>query len=108
MHRSGVNPTDWKSRRGGSTGGASGAVDPPQVPGQDGAGVVDAIGAGVDGSLLGRRVWVWEAAFGRREGTAAESALVPARQVVPLPGLSLASVMGPPCCHEHGTAWGLG
>src|SRR5438132_8613030 len=45
VHRSGVNPTDWKSRRGGESGVA---VDPPQVPKQDGAGVVDAGGAGVE------------------------------------------------------------
>ena len=35
--RSGVNPTDWKSRAGRGPGKA---VDPPQIPGQDGAGVV--------------------------------------------------------------------
>ena len=51
VHRSGVNPTDWKSRRcSGSVGGGGGAVEPPQVPGQDGAGVVDAVGSG-DGSV---------------------------------------------------------
>ncbi len=32
IHRSGVNPTDWKSR----LGGGPAAVDPAQVPGQDG------------------------------------------------------------------------
>ena len=82
IHRSGVNPTDWKSRRGGRPGDA---VDPPQVPGQDGAGVVDAVGDGVDPALVGRRVWVWESAFRRPWGTSAESTLVPAGQVVTLP-----------------------
>lgn len=81
IHRSGVNPTDWKSRRG------SGPVDvdPPKVPGQDGAGVVDAVGQGAPAALLGLRVWVWEAAWQRPEGTAQEYALVPARQLVTLP-----------------------
>jgi D-arabinose 1-dehydrogenase-like Zn-dependent alcohol dehydrogenase len=45
MHRSGVNPTDWKSRQGGPT---ATPKDPPQVPNHDGAGVVDAIGEGVE------------------------------------------------------------
>ena len=58
VHRSGVNPTDWKSRRGGRAGVP---VQPPQVPNQDGSGVVDAVGRGVESALLGLRVWVWEA-----------------------------------------------
>lgn len=81
MYRAGVNPTDWKSRRGE---GRPASVDPPQVPGQDGAGEVDAIGEGVDTVLSGLRVWVWEAAFERPEGTAQEYAIVPARNVVPM------------------------
>src|SRR5947199_232853 len=60
VHRAGVNPTDWKSREGAGTGGP---VDPPQVPGQDGAGVVDAVGPGVEAALHGLRVWMWEAAY---------------------------------------------
>ena len=35
VRRSGVNPTDWKSRAGRGPGKP---VDPPQIPGQDGAG----------------------------------------------------------------------
>src|SRR5277367_2040843 len=81
VHRSGVNPTDWKSRQG----GGPSAVSERRVPGQDGAGVVAAAGHGVDRSLLGRRVWVWEAAHERADGTAQEWAVVPVRQVVPLP-----------------------
>ena len=82
MHRSGVNPTDWKSRQGDGSGSS---VEPPQVPGQDGAGVVDAVGEGVEPAWHGVRVWVWEAAYRRPEGTAQEYAVVPARQVVLLP-----------------------
>ena len=62
IHRSGVNPTDWKSRTGSEPGTP---VDPPQVPNQDGAGVVEAVGEGVEAALSGLRVWVWEAAHGR-------------------------------------------
>jgi NADPH2:quinone reductase len=82
IHRSGVNPTDWKARRGSGDGDV---VDPPQVPGQDGAGVVDAVGPGVDRGLVGQRVWVWEAAYQRPQGTAQELCVVPVQQAVPLP-----------------------
>ncbi len=100
IHRSGVNPTDWKSRRG----TAPGDVDPPQVPGQDGAGIVDSVGSGVDPDLIGQRVWVWEAAFGRPDGTAQELACVPAAQVVPLPAeasLDLGAALGIPFLTAH-------
>lgn len=79
--RSGVNPTDWKSRRGSRPGEP---VEPAQTPNQDGAGVVDAVGTGVQQSLVGRRVWVWEAAYQRPYGTAAEFAVVPERNAVAL------------------------
>jgi NADPH2:quinone reductase len=82
IHRSGVNPTDWKSRRGSTPGQP---VSPAQTPNQDGSGVVDAVGQGVDAALVGQRVWVWESAYQRPEGTAQEYAIVPARRVVPLP-----------------------
>lgn len=85
IHRSGVNPTDWKSRRGSGDGVV---VDPAQVPNQDGAGVVDAVGEGVEAALLGLRVWIWEAAYQRPHGTAQDYALVPERQVVILPDVA--------------------
>ncbi|WP_409329521.1 NADPH:quinone reductase [Trujillonella humicola] len=73
---SGVNPTDWKARQG--TPPAAGE----QVPGQDGAGTVEAVGRGVDPAVVGQRVWVWEAAWQRPHGTAAEYTVVPLRQAV--------------------------
>jgi NADPH:quinone reductase len=101
MHRAGVNPTDWKLREGG---GAGTPVDPPQVPGQDGAGVVDAVGAGVEAALHGLRVWVWEAAYQRPDGTAQEYAVVPARRVVTLPDSAtydLGAALGVPFITAH-------
>lgn len=101
VHRSGVNPTDWKSRRGSQSGVP---VDPPQVPNQDGAGVVDAVGAGVEPGLLGQRVWVWEAAYGRTDGTAQEYAIVPRRQAVTLPAAAsfdLGASLGVPYLTAH-------
>ena len=77
---SGVNPTDWKAR-------AAGGPFPwaHQVPGQDGAGDVDAVGPGVDADRVGQRVWVFHAAWQRPYGTAAQYTVVPAEQAVPLP-----------------------
>ena len=82
VHRSGVNPTDTKSRKGGAE---SAAVDPAQVPGQDGAGVIDEVGHGVDLERVGQRVWIWEAAYQRSDGTTQDFAIVPATQAVLLP-----------------------
>jgi NADPH2:quinone reductase len=102
IHRSGVNPTDWKSRRGEDAGIA---VDPPQVPNQDGSGVVDAVGQGVEAALLGQRVWIWEAAHLRPAGgTAQEYAVVPARHVVFLPDVAsfdLGASLGVPFLTAH-------
>lgn len=78
---SGVNPTDWKARRGGRDGRLPfGEI----VPNHDGAGTIDAIGDGVDPSRLGERVWLWEATWQRSDGTAQEHVVLPAHQAVRL------------------------
>jgi NADPH2:quinone reductase len=77
----GVNPTDWKSRAGAT---AALAFD-FQVPGQDGAGIIDAVGEGVDADRVGERVWVYFAAYQRQWGTAAQYTVVPSEQAVQLP-----------------------
>jgi NADPH:quinone reductase len=100
IEASGVNPTDWKSR--------SGATPRPmngfQIPHQDGAGVIDAVGEGVDRGRVGERVWVWLAAAGQPWGTAAEWSVVPAEQAVLLPdGVSaeLGASLGVPAVTAH-------
>ncbi|TDC41611.1 NADPH:quinone reductase [Micromonospora sp. KC213] len=94
---SGVNPTDCKGRRQWPLPAGW------QTPGQDGAGVVEAVGAGVDQELVGERVWVWEAAWQRPWGTAAEYTVVPVRQAVPLGGASfdLGACLGIPFLTAH-------
>ncbi|MEJ2871955.1 NADPH:quinone reductase [Actinomycetospora sp. OC33-EN08] len=79
--RSAINPTDWKTRAG-LTG-----RDPEdfQIPHQDGAGVVDAVGEGVTDREVGTRVWTYLSAFGNRYGSAAEYSVLPAERTVPLP-----------------------
>lgn len=82
LKASGVNPSDWKSRAG-VTVAAPPAV--PVIPHSDGAGEIDAVGAGVDPRRLGERVWVWNGQWNRPHGTAAEAIVLPAAQAVPLP-----------------------
>ncbi|MBO0827136.1 MAG: NADPH:quinone reductase [Streptosporangiales bacterium] len=78
---SGVNPTDWKAR----SGLTPVAIDGFQVPNQDGAGVIDAVGDGVDAARVGQRVWLVFAAFQNRWGTAAEYSVLKAERAVALP-----------------------
>lgn len=97
---SGVNPTDWKARD-----------TPPgsrpwaqQVPGQDGAGVIDRVGPGVVGSRVGERVWVHLAAHGHRFGTAAELVCLPERKAIRLPDaqtLDFGAGLGVPALTAH-------
>ena len=79
---SGVNPSDVKSRAGVS---ARGGGYPEVIPHSDGAGTIDHIGQGVDRSLLGQRVWVFNGQWDRPFGTAAEFITLPAAQTVALP-----------------------
>ncbi|MFK3981485.1 NADPH:quinone reductase [Micromonospora sp. NPDC050397] len=99
MALAGVNPTDVKSR--------SGDGSPPpygwQIPGEDGAGVIEATGQGVDSTLVGERVWIWEAAAGRAWGTAAEYVLVPSSHIVLLGSapFEVGAVLGIPFLTAH-------
>ncbi len=100
VRASGINPTDYKAR--------SGAVPRPidgfQIPHQDGAGIIEAVGPGVDPGRVGERVWLWLAAAGRRWGTAAEWTVVPGRQAVPLPAgasFDLGAQLGVPAMTAH-------
>jgi NADPH2:quinone reductase len=79
---SGVNKADTKMRE-----GAQGQTMPfPRIiPHQDGAGVIDAVGAGVTQARIGQRVWLFEAQINRPSGTAAEYVVVPESNAAPLP-----------------------
>jgi len=112
MAWSGVNPSDTKSRA-----GTRSAVLPfPRItPHSDGSGHIDAVGDGVDRARLGERVWVWNAAWGRPDGTAAEWVVVPAEQAVRLPDrvdLKVGALLGIPALtayqavHMHGGVQG--
>jgi NADPH2:quinone reductase len=69
MATTGINPSDVKKRAGSFPTLLDGGL---VIPHSDGAGVIEAVGAGVDASRVGQRVFVYQAQFGRRFGTAAE------------------------------------
>jgi NADPH2:quinone reductase len=75
---SGVNPSDVKSRRGRPM------IAPRIIPHSDGAGIVEAVGEGVDTGRVGQRVWIWNGQWKRPFGTAAEFIAVNEEQAVPL------------------------
>jgi NADPH2:quinone reductase len=79
---SGVNPSDVKTRAGLRN---KTLPFPRIVPHSDGAGVVEAVGEGVTSLRAGDRVWLWNAAWKRAWGTAAEYVVLPAQQAASLP-----------------------
>ncbi len=95
MKVSGVNPTDWKSRK-------TTAIE--TVPNQDGSGVVDAVGPNVE-YKVGDRVWLgisgWQRPLG---GTAQEFTIALAERVFPLPDeadFDLGASLGVPAVTAH-------
>jgi NADPH2:quinone reductase len=102
MQVSGVNPTDWKARAGGRAGAE--LPFPELVPNQDGAGTIDLVGDGVAESRVGERVWLWEAAWQRADGTAQEFVVIPSRQAVRLPdaaSMDVGASLGIPALTAH-------
>lgn len=100
IHASGVNPSDIKARRGFS----GPAKFPLVIPHQDGAGVIDAVGAGVAATRIGERVWLYEAQYQRAFGTAAEYAIVPTQQAIALPdncSFEVGACLGVPALTAH-------
>ena len=80
---SGVNPSDVK-RRDASPFGKP-AEFPVVIPHSDGAGTIDAVGAGVSPERIGERVWTFNAQYRRPFGTAAEYCALPSAFAVHLP-----------------------
>ena len=78
---SGVNPSDVKSR----AGARGGMAFPRIVPHSDGAGVIEAVGPGIENARIGERVWLWNGQWRRPFGTAAERIALPGEQAVKLP-----------------------
>ena len=84
LETSAVNPSDVRAR----AGGRPGVTKPPFpkiIPHSDGAGVIGAVGEGVDPARIGESVWIWNGQWGRAFGTAADHIALPAAQAVRLP-----------------------
>jgi len=103
---SGVNPSDVKAR----AGYLWPMTAPRTIPHSDGAGVIEAVGGGVDPARVGEPVWTYNVnrtADGLGQGavgTAAEYVAVRADQAVPLPdrtGFVAAAALGVPAMTAH-------
>lgn len=105
---SGVNPADVKRRAGAV---ARTMQFPIVIPHNDGAGVIDAVGAGVCPSREGERVWVWNGQWERPFGTAAEFITLASAQAVGLPATApfeLGAALGVPGLTAHRCVSALG
>src|SRR5210317_282826 len=98
---SGINPSDVKKR----AGSFPNLLDLGYViPNSDGAGVIEAVGNGVDESRIGERVWIYQAQYGRRFGTAAEYVAIDENRAPRLPdnaSFEVGACMGIPAMTAH-------
>ncbi|MDB4240961.1 NADPH:quinone reductase [Yoonia sp.] len=107
---SGVNPADIRAR----AGGRPGVTKPPFpkiIPHSDGAGVIEAVGEGIDTVRVGERVWIWNGQWQRPFGTAAEYIALPSAQAVALPentSFTQGAVLGIPALTAIHTVLGAG
>ncbi len=101
MRTTGVNPSDVKKR----AGSAPNLLDDgPVIPHSDGAGVIEAVGAGVTEQRIGERVWVYQAQFGRSFGSAAEYLAIDASRAAVLPenvSFEVGACLGIPVMTAH-------
>lgn len=99
LHSIGVNFSETERRRG--------VYDPPQmpwIPGREGAGVVEALGSGIDPSWQGARVAFWSPSAAT--ATYAEAAVVPVSALFRLPD-DLSFDLGAALPLQGLTAYGL-
>ncbi|MEM1413054.1 MAG: NADPH:quinone reductase [Pseudomonadota bacterium] len=98
---SGVNPSDVKKRAGAFPNLLDGGL---VIPHSDGAGVIEAVGEGVDPARVGERVFLFQAQYGRRFGTAAEYVALDSRYAPVLPdeaSFEVGAVIGIPIMTAH-------
>jgi NADPH:quinone reductase-like Zn-dependent oxidoreductase len=101
LKTSGVNPSDVKKRAGSIPKLLDGGL---VIPNSDGAGIIEAVGEGVDRSRIGERVWIYQAQFGRRFGTASEYVALDASRAVRLPdntSFEIGACLGIPAMTAH-------
>lgn len=101
MQTSSVNPSDVKKRAGAFPALLDGGL---VIPNSDGAGIIEAVGDGVDAGRIGERVWLYQAQFARRFGTAAEYVAIDARRAANLPdnaSFEVGACLGIPAMTAH-------
>jgi NADPH2:quinone reductase len=101
MHTSAINPSDVKKRAGAFPDLLDGGF---VIPNSDGAGVIEAVGEGIDKSRKGERVWVYQAQHERRFGTAAEYVAISSNYTPRLPesaGFDVGACLGIPAMTAH-------
>ena len=101
MYTSGVNPSDVKKRAGSFPDLLDGGL---VIPNSDGAGIIESVGEGVAESRIGERVWVYQAQFARRFGTAAEYVAIDSERAPRLPdntGFDVGACLGIPAMTAH-------
>jgi NADPH:quinone reductase-like Zn-dependent oxidoreductase len=98
---SGVNPSDVKKRAGSSPDLLDGGL---VIPHSDGAGTIAAVGSDISADRVGERVFVYQAQYGRRFGTAAEFVALDSDRAVKLPdntGFDVGACIGIPVMTAH-------
>ena len=98
---SGVNPSDVKKRAGSFPNLLDGGF---VIPNSDGAGVIESVGEGVDESRVGERVWLYQAQYARRFGTAAEYVAIDSTRAPGLPAntsFEIGACLGIPVMTAH-------
>jgi len=98
---SGVNPSDVKKRAGSFPNLLD---DGFVIPNSDGAGIIEAVGDDIDAGRVGERVWIYQAQYGRRFGTAAEYVAIDARRAPKLPdaaSFEIGACLGIPAMTAH-------
>lgn len=101
LYTSGVNPSDVKKRAGAFPNLLDGG---PVIPNSDGAGVIESVGGGVAASRIGERVWVYQAQYARRFGTAAQFVAIDSERAPRLPdntGFDIGACLGIPAMTAH-------
>ena len=101
MATSGVNPSDVKKRAGSFPDLLDNGF---VIPNSDGAGVIEAVGDGVAASRIGERVWIYQAQYARRFGTAAEYLAIDALRAPTLPdaaSFEVGACLGIPVMTAH-------
>lgn len=108
VETTGINPSDVKKRAGAFPDLLDNGLI---IPHSDGAGTIVAAGEGVAASRIGERVWLYQAQYGRRFGTAAEYVSVDDSRAPVLPdatSFDVGACLGIPAMTAHRCVFGDG